>query len=113
MRIQYKVAILVYVFITLISCKDSKPYDLSYLQAINDSIKQVYAPDKRVAIYNIDLSFDGNELQLRGETDQKKALAALIDHLKNNGKEFKNSVLTLPDSSVGNFASRLSSNLIT
>lgn len=112
MRIQFKVVMLVYVFVTLISCKDSKPYDLSYLQVINDSIKQIYAPDKRVAIYNIDLSFEENQLVLKGETDQKQALETFIDHLKNKGKQYKNLVHVLPDSSVGDFSYALVNNSV-
>ena len=49
----FKLTILLSVF-TLLSCNRFKVKTLTY-QQLNDSIKSVYAPDGRVALYNISL----------------------------------------------------------
>lgn len=112
MRVQYIAGVLAYFILTLISCKDTIQNKLSYFQSINDSIKQVYAPDKRIAVYKVDLSFEGNKLQLTGETDQKKALQAFIDELKRDVKQLENRVVILPDSSVGNLTYAIVNNSV-
>lgn len=87
--------------LNLLSCKDSTKNDLLQLQIINDSIKKTFAPDKRVAVYNINVAATADEIEITGETDQEKAMTALVEILKTKGKKIKNLVKILPDSSVG------------
>ena len=84
----------------LFSCSRFKVKTLTY-HGINDSIKNVYAPDRRVAIYNITLNPNLEHLILRGETDQPKAIDLLKDRLDDKGIPFLDSINILPDSSVG------------
>lgn len=87
--------------LALVSCKDSTNNDLPQLQIINDSIKKAFAPDKRVAVYDINVAATADEIEITGETDQEKAMTALMEILKTKGKKIKNLVRILPDSSVG------------
>lgn len=101
MPIKFSIALLITLLFSIISCKDLPKDDIAYLHTLNDSIKKVFAPDKRVAIYDIILSADEDQIKITGETDQEKSLTTLIDLLKSKGKKVKNLVNILPDSSVG------------
>jgi hypothetical protein len=65
-------------------------------------IKHKYAPDKRVAIFNISSNLVGESLQISGETDNKESLIDLLDRIKDFGYKIENQVNILPDSSLGN-----------
>lgn len=101
MYIKFLIVLVITSLFSLASCRDAPKEDLIQLQALNDSIKKIYAPDKRVAVYDISLSAELGEIILRGETDQEEALASLIEKLKGKGKKIQNLTRVLPDSSVG------------
>jgi hypothetical protein len=87
--------------IVLMSCKnDSKT--ISELENIHSSIKTMFAPDKRVELFDIQFSNLNDHLILKGETTSKKAFGILLDSLNNRKIKFKNKVRFLPDSAVGN-----------
>ena len=46
------------------------PADVAQL---SDSLKRQYAPDKRVALFNVDYSFSGKNVMLRGVTTSAEA----------------------------------------
>ena len=74
------------------------------MKKINETIKNVrtqFAPDKRVAIFNIEFIKEDSKSILRGETDKPEALKFLVDELKKNEIEVVNEVNVLPDSSLG------------
>ena len=48
---------------------------------LSDSLKRMYAPDKRVALFDVDYSFAGN-VMLRGVTTSAEAKAALLQGLQ-------------------------------
>ena len=112
MRIQNIAIIMFSLFIALVSCEESVSKDLDYLQSINDSIKTVYAPDKRVAIYDINLSIEQNRIKIIGQTDQKEALELLVEQLKGKGKDIDIMVDILPDASVGNLKHAIVNNSV-
>ncbi len=87
--------------VVLFACDQPNKQGLEAIQTLNDSIKQSYAPDKRVAVYTLTLSEQANQIQITGETDQPKALSSLMDLLRARGMEVKNEAIILPDSSVG------------
>jgi hypothetical protein len=87
--------------IILISFKnDSKT--ISELENIHSSIKTMFAPDKRVELFDIQFSNLNDHLTLKGETTSKKAFGILLDSLNNRKIKFTNKVRFLPDSAVGN-----------
>ena len=63
-------------------------------------IKLRYAPDKRVALFNVTLSDSTGELIARGETNLPEAKAELLKKLKSNSIFFKDSIKLLPDESL-------------
>ena len=50
-----------------------------------DSLKQKFAPDKRVALFDVDYSFSGKNVMLRGVTTSAEAKTALLDGLAKKG----------------------------
>lgn len=88
------------VLLMAISC--IKKEDFGKLNEINERIQKQFAPDKRVAIYDIELIQDANSIRLVGETDQPDALSLLEKELEPFNMTVKNEVAVLPDASVGN-----------
>lgn len=97
----FKLTILLSVF-TLLSCNRFKVKTLTY-QQLNDSIKSVYAPDSRVALYNISLKPNVKYLLLSGESDKPKAVLLLKQKLDQLGIPYLDSIVILPDESIGKF----------
>jgi hypothetical protein len=60
-----------------------------------------YAPDKRVAIYDVKIVRDQNSIRITGETDQSEALNRLKEELKSLGLTIQDEVSLLPDQSIG------------
>ncbi len=97
----FKFIIFTIVFL-LFSCNRFKVRTLTYNE-LNDSIKNIYAPDSRVAFYNISFKPNVKYLMLKGESDQPKAVAILKQKLDELGIPYLDSITILPDKSVGKF----------
>lgn len=67
------------------------------IQHLSDSIKGVYAPDSRTAIYQIAIHADGTNALLSGTTTSRPASQALEQGLKDKGYQVLNSIRVLPD----------------
>ncbi|MBE6286890.1 MAG: NlpC/P60 family protein [Mediterranea massiliensis] len=67
------------------------------VQQLNDSIKNLYAPDKRIAMFNVDYFFSDKNVMLRGETTSAEAKVALLDGLKRGGYNVMDCISLLPD----------------
>ena len=85
------------------SCTTTKEQDVSKYQNISNSIKKTYAPDKRVAIFDISLTQKGESILLKGESDQPKAVTELKQKLTDTGIKIIDSINMLPDASVGEY----------
>lgn len=68
---------------------------------LNRRIEKEFAPDKRVAIYDIDVVKDRNSIRIFGETDQMEALTTLVTELEVFGLDVVNEASVLPDSTIG------------
>ena len=83
----------------LISC--SKAIDPEVLEQVNKEIQQEFAPDRRVAVYDVELHSDQKSIVIEGETDQAPALEQLTAKLAQFDLEILNKAVLLPDSSIG------------
>ena len=88
------------VLLVFISCKNDTKI-ISEIQGIQASIKTIFAPDKRVALFDIQFKTVNNKLLLEGETTSKKAFSVLLDSLRARKLTVLNKVRFLPDSAVG------------
>ncbi|MEN8123752.1 MAG: C40 family peptidase [Bacteroidota bacterium] len=95
-----KLSLLMFI-VFIYSCTITQEKDLSKYQNISDSIKKTYAPDKRVALFDISLTSKGGSILLKGESDQPKAVEVLKQKLTDTGNKIIDSINMLPDESVG------------
>ncbi|NVJ89133.1 MAG: C40 family peptidase [Flavobacteriaceae bacterium] len=96
----YKKIIFFSVFISLLSCKKNTDENAEF-DKIYNNIKNKYAPDKRVELFNINFSKKNDNLILSGETTTKIAVSILVDSLKLKNETILNKIRVLPDSAVG------------
>lgn len=66
-----------------------------------DALQKEIAPDKRVAVFQIEAHQNKNTFILKGETDQPKGLETLLDSLRVNTIPFIDSVTVLPTAELG------------
>lgn len=69
-------------------------------QAIQ-SVKDQFAPDKRVALFAVEARAQDTTVVLIGETDQPKAKRELLRQLTAESITYVDSITTLPDTSLG------------
>lgn len=89
------------IFLSFIfSCSENNS-KIEKVNALNDSVQKKYAPDKRVAVYSMEISPVKNSFLVKGETDQPKAIVELKQKLTKSGISFIDSMILLPNESVG------------
>lgn len=64
---------------------------------LTDSLKHRFAPDKRVALLEVNYSFSGKNVMLRGVTTSPEAKAALLGGLAQAGYRVMDCLQVLPD----------------
>ena len=64
------------------------------------TIKNQYAPDKRVAIFAVETHEQGTDVVLTGETDNPRAKQTLLRSLRDDNIAYVDSINTLPDVSI-------------
>lgn len=83
-----------------VNSADNIPTDVEQL---TDSLKRIYAPDKRLNIFQPDYTFAGKQVMLRGETTSKEAKSALLSALKQTNYEVLDCMQVLPNTTeLGN-----------
>ena len=83
---------------TTISAQENSSFN--EVKQITDDIRLKYAPDKRVAIFNIGYTVQQNSVTLTGRTTQEDAHAALIKTLRDKGYAVTDNVTLLPNRKV-------------
>jgi hypothetical protein len=66
------------------------------------ALQKEVAPDKRVALFQIEAQQNSDTYILKGETDQPKGLQRLLDSLTSNRISFIDSITVLPTVELGN-----------
>ncbi|THD67712.1 glycoside hydrolase [Robertkochia marina] len=79
----------------LTSCSQKTTSNAEVEKLLAD-LQQTYAPDKRVARFHLELESSGASWVLKGQSDQPKAMAILVDSLKGLGIQYMDSVQQLP-----------------
>lgn len=70
------------------------------IAAISDSLKAIYAPDGRVALFKPDFTLEGKNIFLRGETTSREAKSALNSSLSSIGYKVSDFMKILPDDTI-------------
>ncbi len=71
------------------------------LSPIISEVKKEFAPDKRVAIFNIEATVNGGNATLEGESNLPEAVNSLIAKLKAQNLDIRNNIKMLPDEALG------------
>ncbi|WP_020527492.1 C40 family peptidase [Flexithrix dorotheae] len=82
------------------SCK-KEDNSASISEQIISEIKDEFAPDKRVALFDITSSFENGRFLLSGETNLPEALKKLTGKLEEQGLTIENNVQLLPEEELG------------
>ena len=67
------------------------------VKKLTDEIRARYAPDKRVAVFDINCTADGQSVTLQGKTTLPEAHSALVETLQGKGYTVKSNVTMLPN----------------
>jgi hypothetical protein len=105
-----KLSVFLFSFL-FISCENDANI-IHNLREINTEIDHKYAPDKRVAIYDIRFSMRNDTLLIEGETDNKTALDELLDRIQAQTKNQINKVRVLPDTAVEKYIYAVGNNSV-
>lgn len=76
------------------ACKDEA--SLQKINHLADEVRQKYAPDKRVALFQTETVFSGSDIVLRGETNLPDAKAELMEKLRSASLSVTDSLAVLP-----------------
>ena len=98
MSLRFNYIVLVAIFI--LGCRTEAPLENRAQNQI-DALQKTVAPDKRVAVFQIEAHQKADLYTLKGETDQPKGLQALRDSLTANNVSFIDSVTVLPTAGLG------------
>ena len=97
-----KLSILPVIFLFLLFACDTTDQNEVILQEIVTRVKENYAPDSRVAVFNINWDLQRNHLILRGEVDNPDAKDVLITNIaEHNLPEVVDSITVLPHPDLG------------
>jgi cell wall-associated NlpC family hydrolase len=87
--------------LTLMVSSCSEPSIPAEISTILEQVKANYAPDKRVALWDVEASQDQGRVILRGETNMEEALNSLKEQLAGTAVEVEYDIEILPDTSLG------------
>lgn len=73
---------------------------LNEVKQLTDNIRLKYAPDKRIAVFDISHTVNQNKVTLTGRTTLEEAHAALIETLRSKGYTVEDNVTLLPNRKV-------------
>ena len=88
-------------FLLLQSCNKNSKF-LIAIETKSKNIQMTYAPDKRVAVYDVRFDLIDGQIIAKGATDSKKAYNELLEYIHSSNVIFKNELRFLPDTAVGN-----------
>ena len=102
MHLKFSIVLVITLLLSLTSCRNTPDNEQVEHLYFSWYLRSGCAPDKRVAIYDINLSTVADQVIINGETDQKKALTTLVEILKNQGKSIENLVVLSVTVGAGN-----------
>tara|TARA_R110002096_G_scaffold28336_2_gene85877 strand:- start:17236 stop:18480 length:1245 start_codon:yes stop_codon:yes gene_type:complete len=85
--------------VLLLACNSGQTVDKT--NEIATIFKTKYAPDKRVAVFNVKAEQKNGAITLTGETDKVEGMELFVDSLKKAGIAFENEIETLPSAELG------------
>lgn len=93
-RFQYAALML---FLVLVSCEQKKEEENNEAEVYIGEVSQQYAPDSRVALFDVEAERSGENFVLKGETNLPAAVEELKQKLQAENIQFTDSITMLPD----------------
>ena len=75
--------------------------DIHTVRRMIDSVGKKYAPDKRTALFDVSSTEQAGQIVLKGRTNLPEAKKEMLDSLSMLKISFSDSIIVLPDQSVG------------
>ena len=97
--IMNKILVLAFALIFVVNLTAQEKNEMENLQNIIHKVKSEFAPDKRVAIFHINIENEDDKYILKGETNLPDAKDKLIQKLK--GFNISDQIKILPDAKLG------------
>ncbi len=94
------------------ACTHRADRAVNEINAMLDSLKSVYAPDKRVALWELTVSGSKDRIRLEGEVDNKEAYRAIVHHIDQKFPIAENRVVLLPEESEGRLVNGMINNSV-
>lgn len=98
MKIKWSV-LAIFLIATILISAQSK--NMKTINTIINSVKEKYAPDKRIALFNVGVKKEKRNLILYGETNIPEAKAELMDKIDSKKIKVKDEISFLPDEELG------------
>lgn len=103
--------LLLIVGILLISCSE-KAEDNQEIESLLEEVKDEFAPDKRVALFDIAYEDKDGQWLIKGETNMPEAKDRFLEKLENEKIKYSEKITVLPDTSVAGEAFGVISNSV-
>lgn len=100
MQQNWKGILLLSCIILATSCQSGYKKDMEVLNAVVEETKQEFAPDKRVALFDLELSTTGSATVIKGESNLPDAIYALKENLNKRNIAFTDSIQLLPSAEL-------------
>ncbi|MCM4167839.1 glycoside hydrolase [Arenibacter sp. H213] len=95
-----KVFLLLSFIVLATSCHSGHKKDMEVINSLVDETKQEFAPDKRVALFNLELNSQGSEMVIKGESNLPDAIKALKEKLNQKHIIYTDSIELLPSTQL-------------
>lgn len=115
MKIFNKLAIVSLVVLITVNACDPKNNNAAKQVKIDfllDSLKNIYAPDTRVALWNVSTSESSDTMKLSGEVDNKTAYNDIMGVISNNFQEIEINIDLLPKENFDQLVTGLINNSV-
>lgn len=96
------IVVCILLFSIIIACSDSKKEANTIANSIQE-IKTEFAPDKRVALFDVSVEKTGDNYTLKGESDMAHAITTFKEKLALHKIDFVDSIQLLPAADLGEF----------
>jgi hypothetical protein len=75
--------------------------EMEKINSIIQTVKDKYAPDKRVAVFNIEAAESDKKIVIKGETNLPEAKTEFINLMEETGLKFEDKIEILPSKNLG------------
>jgi hypothetical protein len=96
-------SLIIFLLITLLSSNNYSQENTSMekVNSIIKGVKEKFAPDKRVAIFNIEVAASDNKITVKGETNLPDAKSEFVRMMKEEDLKFEDEIEMLPSEKLG------------